>query len=1846
MAGPFDGIRVPGTAPAESAPTPSVFDGIRQPTDTLKPALELGIDANPDTAAQNKKIAKNVGLPVEAIEADQDAFHRLAKQADIATQTQDAPTARAFFSDPANVKLAHDSADQLVKAESVWGRRTGQPKPDNRWKSDGSRVEGNAARAVGAEIVDIPGMFMRGTSDLYGVATRNLLPLDQRSQQIVSSAVKRGIRAIGLTDFADALEQPAPWWVDPAQILKRPGEAIGVVAEDVRPPVEERNIVTEIAGGLGQVSAQIALALTTGGASSIVSLLSMAAMGADQQSKQMQAAGVEEGTPEADAAIASGAAITVLTERYGLGNLLEKIPAAVKSRIGRVLAGFGSEASQEIVEQVLQNLTALALYDPTQEIFEGVERSGEVGGIVGAIVAAIVPGRQAIQHRQMVEDARKVMQAAKLTERDPETAAIFHGQAMADNDVPEVYVPAAKLAPIIDAAENPVALAEALGVKDQMEEALALGGDVRIGAKEFSQHILLTDAYDQIADDVKLGPDAWSKNEADEFAKTGVKEEAQRLAAEVSRDTAPTEITPEMNQELQAAGFSEDEIKGMSPADAQELLGDTAKPPREIKSSEEGKQFLTENFSASKMTPEEDAALTRYATAAIDGNKQLDAAFWTADMKRVFEGIAQKYPAPEDIVVFRGSAKEEDINSRGEAGVFTPTSLDQGWAETMADARWANPALERIVIPKGTPIIPVIKGDLNETEILLPPGVKLENVRTVDVDEHPGVRGDRFEPMTLRDWAVPGVKKDSQAPASNPDVQLAEEQIGLQGLFRTAREAGMTDHQFQAYLLAVARARQRADNRQQLKLLRQEQRENSASYKAERANVEQEVRENTSQLPVYAALQAIGRDRLDRQATIDALGELTLREAGSSQVEGRGKTASELGPDLLDKLPDTKGRKIYAPAREKGVNPDLLAEQHGFADAVEMFQAMIAAAPFEEAVQAQTDLLMKERHGDLMQRGQAIKAAIESLHNDTQAQLLAFELNQLREAKKQGRVTPALVRAEAKARLTGYQLRDIKADKFIRQERAAGIEAGKAIRKGNRPAAAAAKFRQLINFQYVRESYAIQAAYTKQSRELKKFMRERKEWRQIDAKSITRIREMLDGYDLTKGNNPDGRNMTWGEFSQLYADVKAEEARGRAARHYVLRERRVTRDWLVAEMTEAAKKLPDLKRADMTRRQDKSFRTKIGNFAGRLIAESKKLELELQKMDNGVLGGIWHKAIFQPVADAQTAREDIRRQIILPVMKALEKLPKDTRAKFRQRIQTRLREHPMRRSEILMVALNMGNEGNLYKMMEGSKKEGLNWTLDDLTDAVSHLSKEEWAWVQSVWDTFDKMYPRVEAIYRDERGTSPEKVVPRSWSIPELKVTMKGGYMPMMYDPERRPPQGGKSALEMMEDESRGSVYSGMTKARTGYSAPVLLDISQLSRGLEQAAHFITHYEVVRDLRTLLATKEVNAAIKNKLGPEMVAEFDQWLETIATNNRDEDSAKAWGAVISYFRAALSTAVMGGSYTTLVSQELGLATSVDALGQKEGGKFSNKEGAKWMAVGLDAYASAPVESVKLVRQLSGEMRHRVENTNREVQHGIEALREPTGIPGLDQYRQIQSAALMMIGGVQFYGVDVPTWLGAYYKAQAEGKTQSDAIAYADAIVRTSQSSGQLKDLAHLQRKGGLWRAATMFSTYTILLYNRALQAGGNGRSIKNVPGAVARLGWLILIPALADSLLRGEGPGEDDEDPEAFYLLKTLTYTLSAIPIVGRGISSSIEGYNSSMLATDSIPTNTARGMKAAYKMMFSEDEMTEKDYAAIAAMVGYLGGIPGTSQVSRMIRALGEEDADFLDFLAGPQRKN
>ena len=74
-----------------------------------------------------------------------------------------------------------------------------------------------------------------------------------------------------------------------------------------------------------------------------------------------------------------------------------------------------------------------------------------------------------------------------------------------------------------------------------------------------------------------------------------------------------------------------------------------------------------------------------------------------------------------------------------------------------------------------------------------------------------------------------------------------------------------------------------------------------------------------------------------------------------------------------------------------------------------------------------------------------------------------------------------------------------------------------------------------------------------------------------------------------------------------------------------------------------------------------------------------------------------------------------------------------------------------------------------------------------MRNAIGILSKEEGDWVQMVWDTLANIYPEVERIFEVQMGVLPEAIEPSNVEIGG--VVRKGGYFPMMYNPDRMVPE-------------------------------------------------------------------------------------------------------------------------------------------------------------------------------------------------------------------------------------------------------------------------------------------------------------------------------------------------------------------------------------------------------------------------------------------------------------------------
>lgn len=1644
----------PASAPVDDgAPTmPAAMAGqeVAQPANPYeqflapKPPTRAVLDAasrtDADAFARSRQLAAETGMPADVIERNMEEVTRRQAVAQADEALAGAPaTKRWLDADPDNVKLSHDVVKQLTATEALVGVLR-------------STVAGSVEGTAGG---------VGGIGELYNIAGR-----------AIARPVLSALEALGLSDVAEALNQPAPFWMSPGEILKQGvADPAKAAAKKIDVAPEDRTFVNDVAGGVGQVAAQITAYVLTGGTATMAMMFGQ---GVDQVAEDTKKAG-KQGTVAGDVAEIAGGAITAATEKYGLDMLLKHIPASTRSHIGRILAGAGTEAAQEISEKVLNNVAAITLYDHDRKIIDtDVLYEGGVGGAVGAIVSAAIPGKKAIKARKDLERIVEDIETSPLNQRAPDKAAEHFAAAMEEQGV-EVFVSAQKLAE----AAKPELLAE-LGLAEKIDAAVERGGDVQVTGEAFYR-LANEGVMANVLDDVRVGRDAMTSKEAeavpDELAEQRQLERDMEAQAQAERDAAEQAPAPE-----------------------------TKAPEKEWKASRwQRQQLIAGGFNAEE----------------IDAMPQQD----------VLDLVGEKPPSPD---------------------------------------KW---------------------------------------------------HGQADEP-----------------------VALAEDQLGFKAMFATAQEAGMSDAQYASYLTAIAEAGEAARKRSEARAIKRQQRQLTAEWNAEREIVRQQVEQSVRQEKVYAALDSLGVDRLDRDAIVEIMDQ----------------------ESILDILPKSGGRQIFQ--AKGGIHPDVLANQYGFDSGKELIDAIMVAVPIKEKIDAETEARMSEKHGAILDKKRDLQEALEDLHNDDQARIMTAELNALRGAEKKGAIKPELFRRTARAAMDRLQINEIHPKLFLDEEVRKGKLAGKLIRgKGkvdgqklggpNRAAAAAAKFQQLLNFEYARQAFGVRTEVEKMRKQLSKLGNPSKEIQGIDADHRKRIIEMLDGFDFSK-TRPKGAgvvtsevhysNMSLGALRSLYESVKQTEAEGRKWEKLVVGGREMdfaeARDMLVNQVSN----LPTLGRIERRATGDESIFDGARKVLAGLGTYVAKIELIVQRLDGGNTAGIWHKALFQPIADAQTAELDLFERTMKGLVEGVAGLPKETRKKLSRKVFIPSLGKKLDTSQLLMMALNAGNASNMQKMIEGSAKvEGQQqWTEAGVEEALATLGPEEAKWVQKVWDAFETLRPRVEEVYsRAHYGVKPDRVEPRPVKIGG--VELKGGYFPMLYDRDAQPAPipGSQSVSDMLNNPyEKGSVFSGMTKSRSeDYSAPVLLDFSQLAHALRQPIHFVTHFEAAKNVEKILKDKQINAAIVAKLGPETRDEFQRWLGAIATNNADRAGSSIVNRVFQEIRTNATVAILGLSFTTGVSQVFGLSTSVAALGKRDDGTFAAREGAKWMAVGLDRYLANPKEAIQNVIALSGEMRHRLGNSDRDMSQTLGSLSGK-----VSAFRVMQRASLKAVGAIQFGTVDMPTWLGAYNKALSQDKSEQEAVDYADATVRTSQASGHTKDLAALQRQKGVSQLLTMFTTYTTLLYGLIGQTVGDGkRDPRKIPGAISRLVWLLAVPAVADAFLRQEGP-PDDEDEEAklaWWGVKIGTYAAKSIPLVGQIAGSVAEGYNASLSPIENLlGSKIPAALKSAMKVAQENEDFELTDARKIIDAVGLTIGMPGTTQVVRALKALEDDDAEIYDFLVTPKK--
>lgn len=1150
--------------------------------------------------------------------------------------------------------------------------------------------------------------------------------------------------------------------------------------------------------------------------------------------------------------------------------------------------------------------------------------------------------------------------------------------------------------------------------------------------------------------------------------------------------------------------------------------------------------------------------------------------------------------------------------------------------------------------------------------------------------------------------------------ATTEQIKLAEDVRGYEALFKNKPE-GMTDDEWAVYQVQANDATQQAitdlesrslsDMKWLTNAKSRELKKLQAQAKARRDEIEAEVRKELEAQPVYQAIAAIREirrsDPQDREAAAawkvqrDAEEErltAVVKNEHLNTPEGQAATGIRRGQFLArnKRLMANEVQRLVLQWEQNNPRPKVaipeadlnaVAALHGFTSGDELQKAIDAAPPLKEAVEAATDQRMLERHADLADPATFERAAEEAIHNDARLRFTATETNALRKAIGQPALLAKAVRQFAADIIARTKVRDLKPAVYTSAERRAALDAEKAQKAGKLEDAAIQKRNQLINGHAAKAAMQAQDEAQKIVAYLRGFDKPGAATR-IDADYLDQIHAMLERFELRQVSNKElGRRQSlaaWIESQKragLEPDIPpdiAEEANrvnfksltmeqlrglrdsiqqidhlGRFKKKLLTakdqRDYEAARDEIVASIVEHAGD-----RTATNRTRPTTLDATIRMWNGYLL-EHRKVASLVREMDGFQDGGVLWEYFMRPLNEAgnkeATMRADAADKLaaLVKPLRAIDKL--GARQFIEGAATAEDRKHgktgsSFTREERIGIALNMGNAGNIQRLLGG---EG--WTMQNVKAIVDTLTTEEWHFVQKVWDFLEGYRPEIAAKERRLYGKEPDWVEPQRLTVQTADgetITLAGGYYPVRYDTALSTRALENNDAEAAAQQMRGAYTSSttrrsFTKARADEvtGRPLLYSMDALFNGVNEVIHDLSYHEWLIDANRLLRSESITNAIRDKYGAQVVDQLKSAVKDIAAG--EFPATHAFERMLGGLRAGAVVAGLGLNIMNSIINVQGITQSMARIGPK------------WVGIGISKYAQNPIALSREVAARSDLMANRAKTMNREINEIQSIVRDKSRI------REVADRITFLPLTMTQQMVDLPTWWGAYQKALDEGNADDRSVALADQAVLDSQSGGQIKDLAKIQRGGTFLKLMTTFYGFFNSTYNLSVEAtkATNFSDPVQVVGLAGKYMLLWMIPALMGTLLKNLLTGADwDPDKLAKKAIGDQIAYMMGMMVGLRDIA----GAAQTVTGTNEFTTGYAgpsggRFFGEVYKlaMQVHQGDVDMPLIKALDNVVGILFKLP-SGQINRTVEGIAAlnagETSNPLAIIAGPPPKH
>lgn len=554
----------PDARAARGAELTRRYDSIIPDQDVRAAQINVLPDTNPDVAARANRYEREMGVPAGVAQDEIGNYDAMARQRRVAAAASEHPNIARFMADPRAAAVAHDDTANMAAISRQFQAFWNKPEPVKPWTQRARDIASNIGGSLAAGV--------------YGAA----------------EGVTQGLRALG-----EIRQKIDPFYAAFDALTGTSQREQAVASERRWGP----DLLRDLAAQQREMQARfrpkgqgfVAGSLYAGVESVPTSLLALGAGLAGAPAAGLGAVGAIAGGQSYGQARDEGLS-PLQAGAYGLAQggvetLTERIPVLKFLEDTKVGTPFFKRLAKNMVAEQVGEQTATALQDFNEWATIGVNKGKTFGdylkerpeaaaqtalavaATVGTTNVAIEAGVRTADRVSRVLDATdkssrldRIMGAAqtsKLRQRDPESFRKFVEQSTENGDAEHVYLPAEAVETYMqsEAFEDADGFFE--GLRGQLDEARATGGDVVVPLADVATKLAGTPAWEALKDDARLSAGGLSAREAvregEEVART-LEQRGEEIAKAAQTEAAAAEpataVYDEVRQQLVDAGFT------------------------------------------------------------------------------------------------------------------------------------------------------------------------------------------------------------------------------------------------------------------------------------------------------------------------------------------------------------------------------------------------------------------------------------------------------------------------------------------------------------------------------------------------------------------------------------------------------------------------------------------------------------------------------------------------------------------------------------------------------------------------------------------------------------------------------------------------------------------------------------------------------------------------------------------------------------------------------------------------------------------------------------------------------------------------------------------------------------------------------------------------------------------------------------------------------------------------------------------------------------------------------------------------------------------------------------------